>query len=876
MARLNGTLRVTLQAVAVCLMLVHAVCRAGTTGTVAGQVIDPDGQPVVAATVLVVGTRLGAYTDGEGNFTILNVPPGTYAVKASRLGFNAVTLTDVIVSADRTARLEFKMGDTTLQTEEVVVVAERPPVDLKVTSSQATLSADEIETMPVQELEDVVNLQAGVVDGHFRGGRKGEVQYQVDGVSMNNAFDNSPSLKIDRSLLQEVQVISGTFDAEYGQAMSGVVNAVLKQGTEDFHVDTEVYSGGFFFPGRAEARRMDDTPHLTDTQYAQLTLSGPLPLKDTTYLVSGRRYVFNDYVYAERIYNPTDGDSTGATGDGETFPLGYNKEWSGLLKLTNTSWENAKINYQAIFSTREGRPNNYAFRYLPDALSIQRSYSISHGFDWTQTLGKTTFLDLSARQNIFNYRDYLYEDIYDPRYDATQQLNNDGTYGDYFYEGIQTNHYRQETTTYLLKGSVVSQLNDEHQVKTGFELSLPKVTFGNDVYFTYGEGHLVRHIDESPDYPGPATYYPVMGAAYVQDQFERNDLIVRYGARLDYFDARSTVPSDPANPANAIEGAPRSYPQRTTAKATVSPRLGVAYPVEDDAAIHFAYGHFSQFPSVNTMFSNSDYDVLARLQAGTASYSVMGNPDVRPEKTVQYEVGYKQVLTPDLGFDLTIFYKDIRDLLGVEFISTYTGAEYTRLTNVDFGSVTGVTLAIDHRKVGPLSLSLDYTWQQALGNASDPSETANRAAAGEDPRPRLVPFNWDQRHTVNLTAALHSPGKYSLSLAAKIASGQRYTPQSEQAFGFGDATNSGTKPAAMLVDLRAEKTIGDKGQGGLFLRVFNLFDARYFNGAVYATTGSPYYARFPSQAELVTLADPTRLYQPRRIEFGVRWGWGGE
>ncbi len=151
-----------------------------------------------------------------------------------------------------------------------MVVAERSPVDLKITSSQSTLTSEEIENLPVQNLDDVVNLQAGVVDGHFRGGRQGEVQYQVDGVSVNNAFDNSSSLKIDRSLLQEVQVISGTFDAEYGQAMSGVVNAVLKQGTEEFQADAEVFTGGFFFPGREEERRTSTTPpHLTGTQNYQ-------------------------------------------------------------------------------------------------------------------------------------------------------------------------------------------------------------------------------------------------------------------------------------------------------------------------------------------------------------------------------------------------------------------------------------------------------------------------------------------------------------------------------------------------------------------------------------------------------------------------------
>src|SRR5205085_6077372 len=105
----------------------------------------------------------------------------------------------------------------------------------------------------VQELQDVVNLQAGVVEGHFRGGRLGEVQFQVDGITVNNPYDNTSSLRIDRSLLEEVQVISGTFDAEYGQAMSGVVNAVLRSGGDKLQLEGETFSGGYVV-GDADAR----------------------------------------------------------------------------------------------------------------------------------------------------------------------------------------------------------------------------------------------------------------------------------------------------------------------------------------------------------------------------------------------------------------------------------------------------------------------------------------------------------------------------------------------------------------------------------------------------------------------------------------------
>ena len=114
-------------------------------------------------------------------------------------------------------------------------------VEFNQTSTVSSINKDEIKNLPVQTLDEIVNLQAGVVDGHFRGGRLGEVQYQLDGVTVNNPFTNS-QFRIDRSIIEEVQVISGTFDAKYGQAMSGVVNTVLKTGGEKFSFPAKVIS----------------------------------------------------------------------------------------------------------------------------------------------------------------------------------------------------------------------------------------------------------------------------------------------------------------------------------------------------------------------------------------------------------------------------------------------------------------------------------------------------------------------------------------------------------------------------------------------------------------------------------------------------------
>src|SRR5437867_2243881 len=168
-------------------------------------------------------------------------------------------------------------------------------------------------------------------------------------------------------------------------------------------------------------------------------------------------------------------------------------------------------------------------------------------------------------------------------------------------------------------------------------------------------------------------------------------------------------------------------------------------------------------------------------------------------------MGYKQQLSDFLGLDLTVFYKDIRDLLGSEVITTYNDAQYKRLNNADFGNVIGSTIVFDQRGPGIVSTSLDYTWQVAKGNASDPYETAARVDAHQDPRPRTEYFDWDQRHALNLTVTLFKPGNFNVTGVFRAASGQPYTPASSDQFLV--ETNSARKPGAFVMDLRTEKNL---------------------------------------------------------------------
>ena len=213
---------------------------AGTTGKIKGKIIDKDtGEPILGANVVVEGTYFGAATDEEGDYYINNVPPGTYNLIASAVGYNKVRVENLSIKIDLTTEINIELVSEAIEMGEVVVQAEQPLITKDLTSTSAIVSSEEIQMMPVDNLDQIIDLQAGVIrdaDGrlHFRGGRSDEVAYFVDGIPVNDAFNGEFSLEVENNSVRQLEVISGTFNAEYGQALSGVVNIITKDGTQKF------------------------------------------------------------------------------------------------------------------------------------------------------------------------------------------------------------------------------------------------------------------------------------------------------------------------------------------------------------------------------------------------------------------------------------------------------------------------------------------------------------------------------------------------------------------------------------------------------------------------------------------------------------------
>jgi outer membrane receptor protein involved in Fe transport len=832
---------------------------------------------MIGANIILDGTTMGAATDIEGYYSIINVRAGVYTVKFRFLGYRTQAVENIRVSPDQTTKLDAQLQPEVIEGEEVVIVAKKPLVEFNQTSSVSSINKDDIKNLPIQNLTEIVNLQAGVIDGHFRGGRIGEVQYQVDGVTVNNPFSNSSMLELDRSVIEEVQVISGTFDAKYGQAMSGVVNTVLKAGNDKFEYSLETYFGDYYTTDTDRYPNNDQYKPTTIQNY-QLSISGPTGLSKTTFFINGRKYLNSGYLFGTRRFTPFDKNDFenkvfNPTGDNELVGMNTNDEWNGQFKITNQLFENLQFNYQLTYNKTERTNYNHAFRLNPDGITTNYTTSLSHGLAFTHTLSPEMFYKINVRQNYFDYNDYKYEDLMDPKYLEAGEPKSDANYEDgAVVQGVDLGRYKQKTNSLIIKGDYTWQANRFNMIEAGLEGQYSDILFGPPGFFvsTFVDSQQVlKPVYQFPKLPGLQSYFPKQFAAYLQDRIELGDLVVRAGLRFEYYDAAGKVPSDLQNPANSIEGAPLSTYIPTTAKTQLAPRLGLSFPLTASASVYFSYGHFYQLPALNLLYSNADYSILEDLQAGGISYGVMGNPDLKPEFTIQYEFGLKQSVSDFLGVQLSFFYKDIRDLLGVEFVSTYTAAEYARFSNVDFGSVSGFTLSLFQRNLGYFNTSIDYTLQYAQGNSSDPRETANRAAAGADPRPRDLAFSWDQRHTLNLSAIYSVPDDFSISSILRFGSGQPYTPEIGTGFGANLETNSGRKDSYFLLDLRAEKYFNlDIINLSVFFRVFNVLNTDFVNGFVFNSTGSPDYTLTP-EANRSTLSDPSRYYEPRRIEFGI-------
>ena len=859
------------------LFLLVALTYAGNTGKIVGVVVDSQtGEALLGANIIIEGTTMGAATDIDGYFIILNVPPGKYTVECIMLGYATQRIENVTVQSDQTTQLQIQLSEETLELgEKITAVADRPLIQKDLTASKTITTAEEIEALPVETFTQVMLTQAGITQGadgaiHIKGGRSDEVSYLVDGISVANPYNtNGLAISVANNAIQEMSVVSGAFNAEYGNAMSGIVNLTTKDGSPEYQTFLSVYSGDYISSNDDLFMNIDDLNVFANSNI-EGTFSGPLPFgSNNTFFISSRYTESDGYLYGIREHLP--GDSANFNprtefieykeddgnivqipvvndewyieqgGDGKIVPMNPSLGLNLLGKFKFVLMPELVLRVQGLFERSRYRTYSHAYRFNPDGRPTIRDHNYSFSGQLTHTLSPNTYYEMRGAINYQNTRNYLYPlknssgDIYggpdagddinkfspDSRYVPTDKIQG-GIPGDvgFLFGGTAMSHAYDVAYTFLGKFDLTSQLSRRHLIKTGVEVRQ---------YNMISESFTIlydRDIYKTPTVPGTNTFFhdtydvwPRQVSAYLQDKIEYDDMIINAGLRYDYFFSDFKYAVDPQQPDGEKKNA--------DAKHMIAPRLGVSFPVSSTGIIHFSYGHFFQMPPLRRLYTNPDFEIPASV---STSFS-LGNANLNPQKTVIYEMGLQQQFGDRFALDATIFYKDIRDLLTPQQIlfQELNGGPtrpYNLYRNLDYANVKGITMTFTKRMApgDPIAASIDYTYQIAEGNDNNAAAFFYNTKSGQITPKEIVPLDWDQTHTLNATVTVQLLEGLVASAIGKLSSGYPYTPNIPLST-YDALANSQRKPSRRGVDLRVSYDFDFSGIGyQVFIKVYNLFD----------------------------------------------------
>ena len=842
--------------ISILLFLFGTIIYAGTTGKIAGKISDKStGEALIGANILIVGTTMGASSDIDGNYFILNIPPGEYQIKASVIGYSSFTIQKVRVSIDQTTKIDFELNPESIELGEVLVTAEKSIVRKDLTSTEETISGENISMLPLEDVSAVVNLQAGVVDGHFRGGRGNEVKYLIDGVPVNDVYSGQSSLSAEINSIEEIQVLTGTFNAEYGEALSGIVNQVTKIAGDKLDGNISFYSGDYVSSHKDIFINIDRVSP-SNVYNIQGNISGPVPGLDNfvKFFLSGRYNYDEGSIYGQRIFNPSDSSNfsanspadwyVGATGDKAYIPMNFSKRLSLQGKLAFNVGGGKGIVLSGLYQDNKYRDYDHRYRLNPDGDYKKFQKSLLGIASYTYLLSNSAFVDFSASYLRSEFKQYVYENPFETTVtfnDAGEIMYNGYSYinpdrkkdvsGNAFLTGGTQNwHFNHTTTSYTGKSDFTWQVDNINQIKTGIDYTYHDLQYKDFQIIVDASSNFkpMMPADTSFSYN---TYQsnPYQFAYYIQDKIEIDYLIVNVGLRFDYFEPDGKYLKDP-NKINLLdELKPSEFPDsffvQAKSKSQISPRIGISYPISDKGAIHISYGHFFQIPPFENLYRNPNFRIALSGDFPENIGNTIGNADLEPQQTIMYEIGLQQALTDELGITITGYYKDIRNLLASEIFIKNNFRKFSKLINRDYGSVKGITLSFEKRFSYGIGASLDYTFQIAKGSASDPNAAFNNAQSNPpiEENKQLVPLDWDRTHSLNFTLTFGVPGDYIASFIGRLGSGLPYTPSLQnQRTGL---ENSDNRPAFFDVDFYLTKYFEIIGQQfSVFAKIYNLFD----------------------------------------------------
>ncbi len=820
----------------------NSLAQTAGKGRIEGRVLDAKGtEGLPGANVVLKGTYHGGSSNIDGVVKIENVNPGSYTIEVTLLGYRVVQFTNIKVEAGQTTRFTARMEETVLAMDkEVIVIGEKPLFDIEETASRRSVGQQDIQAAALTKVENIVALQPGVVfsdnEIHIRGGRTHEAALLLDGVSIQDPLAGTGfGLQVSPGSIQDVEVITGGYNAEYGQATSGIVSITTREGSEKYSGSVSYKLDHFGLNKNARSN--------WNTDNFDMSLSGPEPI--TSHLlptlgieIPGSISFFGT-VFAKRSddytrwVQITDGQGRPAgyvvqapnglyssifpSGGGSSFSPRRNNDYSMLAKFTYKPTGTVKLSYtfnqsvvinqntqtiQATLDRVEPNPGyQYLFQFIPDSANTFTQRNIQHAISWTHTLSKEMFYDVRISRytahirgdaNGKDFSQYIEpQDIvtFPIRY-YNQNTDTVGVIpGDGFYDvGAPSSFRDQYASEITLKFDLTNYFSERNKFKTGIEMRFQELQmvdifrpwikpqgFDNDIY----------------------NVNPALGALYVQDNITLKGMILNVGLRLDYWlpgKYVDDIASDTSSSLIVSPGLRKQYLDNTFSlfgrrvKARMSPRLGISHPISDNQTLFFSYGHFSKFPRPQYVYSKLN---RTSVRSNTAA---VGNPDLNPETTVAYELGVRNQLSGNDVLTVTAYYKDIFDYITEKTVRRTSGLGgtqfYSTNLNADYARVKGIEVEYKKRIGNWFRASVAGSYSIATGKSSSPNENSVRLQEGEPENIKERFLIWDRPMQIsanfNFTVPKDEPlfdfapgilDDYNLFVRVFYQSGKRYTPQ---------------------------------------------------------------------------------------------------
>lgn len=800
------------------------------TGRLIGKVTDANtNEPLVGATVKVVGAYFGAATSVDGSYVIENLPAGDYTIRFTYIGYGEQEHTGITIKAGQTTRLDVKLEDRENTFEVVTVVGAKKLIDLDEGNSGVTLKSKEIQDMNVRDVKEVAALQAGVsetTDGlQIRGARVYESAYLIDNISAQDPLAGTGfGLQVNSRSIGQFQIITGGGGAEYGGGSAGVISTTLAEGQEEWQ-----FSGSWLSD---HLGLINNAPWSWNTDYATFSFSGAVPYtkkKLTVFQNASMELTDNYFGHTARQLHSSimRNDSFWAPRQANNFThtIKFAYEVKPGTKITLSNQHSLTINqntrtlqivgfnailqpgYQFNRSLNLDNGTTYTHRSNLTALNIQ--HAINKKLIGRLSIGRL-FTNLRADANGRPFRtatvDRLYDEasivtdpvkVFNPGdpiqfvYPGPGLINNGGI------SGTWHDHYAREWT---VKASLnYYPDNKVHQFNYGLEWKFNEYQWVDVTKPWIG---APIKIDDNTSTPNISigtsndiwSVKPNNGALFFTDKITYKSIIASLGMRLNCW-APGKFADDAVNNPNSpvVDQVRKDYKKHTIGmfgmryKLRALPKINVSFPITANNTMYFFYTHSMRLPHPRFLYAGLDPEYQDR-----SFLSNLGNPDLNPEINVSYEIGTKSQVTKDFAVTFAAYNNNRFDYIVSRrvIVKDQTGRPVTKVMfiNQDYARILGTEVGIQYRVSAYLRSFFNVTYQVARGKSNSARESNLQIEQnGEVSLSKEQYLAWDRPWnikggiSIHYDTAIHFLPKWTRNMQMFVSvayqSGYRYTPQ---------------------------------------------------------------------------------------------------